>query len=57
MKRHGNYHTASVDDIRAALELEAHEYINVEVRRIKQKYRNDKRHKDRRKKIFNYKKK
>ena len=50
MKHHGNYETASIDDIRFALLNGATDYLNAEVQRLKSKHRNSKRHSDKRKK-------
>lgn len=46
MKKHGKYGLASINDIRAAMDNGELDYVNSEVQRMKRKYKNTKRHKE-----------
>ena len=55
MRRHGNYDLQSVEELRASLELGAENFVTTEMNRLRKKYRNSKRHKEKqRRKNQNY---
>lgn len=45
MKKHGRYDIASINDIMAAMDNGELDYVNSEVQRMRKKYKNNKKHK------------
>ena len=52
MKKHGRYGLASVDDIAIGIINGEKEWVNSQIQRIKAKYKNEKRNKEKNKRKF-----